>query len=237
MSASADNVVLRIRSQPVAANAPTVLEPIIESHVVVTRAGGFSNPERDGAPELEFAISGEPLDLEYRAQARFVDRGAWRVLLDALRGELALRRFGDSVSVQCSLVDAPRDTLQTEEIAALPYPVSPAPPPFELSWMEDGPPWRAAVHLRLVRPPEPETAEEISQFFVHWQRLIRAYRPPHDPRYAFGGAAPTEAVWSHPRLIELDLDTFLADEAVFHPIVNYACWLQRRAPIQELVFD
>jgi hypothetical protein len=237
MSVTVDRVVLRIRSQPAAANAPAVLEPIIESHVAVIRAGGFSNPEHDHTPEFEFEVSGEPLDLEFRAQSRFVDRGAWRVLLDALRGELALRRFGDYVNVQCSLFGTSGDELQSEEIAALPYPASPATPPFASSWTEEAAPRRAAAPVYFLLPPDPEMSEEIGRFFMHWQRLIRAYRPRKDPQFAFGGAVPTEAVWSHPRTFELDLDTFIADEAVFHPIVNYACWLQRRAAIQELLID
>jgi hypothetical protein len=238
MNAYIDRVVLRIRSDTAAATGvQSFVERIIESHAAVTREGGFSNPERDRAPELQSVLSGAPNDLQYRAEASAIDRGAWRVLLQAVRGELLLQGFAEVSDVQCSLITASGDTLSTDAVASLPYPASPAGPPFELSWIVDRPPWRAAVHVSFIQPPEPNVAANVSEFLGDWQRLIRAYPPPFRPEYPVGGALPSDAVWSHPRTVELTLDVYLADEAVFHPIVNYACWLQRRAPIEELVLD
>src|SRR4029453_16289199 len=179
MNVHVDHVVVRVQIHDVAAPAlRSILERIIKSHATVTASGGFSNPERHEAPDLEFSVRGEPNDFEYRAQARFVDRGAWRVLLDALRGELWLRGFAEQSDVECS-VHVPRgNDLSTEAVASLRYPDSPTTPPFQLTWVEDSAPWRAAIHLSLPQPPDAQIARQIEQFFEHWQDVIRGYRPP-----------------------------------------------------------
>jgi hypothetical protein len=240
MSALVDEITLRIRCADAAANeVKAVVDPIIEAHGAVTRRGAFSNPDNtDGAPELTSTIEGDPSDRRYHARARFVDRGAWRVLLEAIRGELWLKNLADQADVQCSVIRDDGEVLGSRDIQALPFPSSPRQAPFQISWHEDGPPLRAAVRVFFVDAAVPTTVDSVTQFLGDWQRLIRAYRPPHEPEVPFGGAIPTEALWAQPYAVELALDAFLADESVFHPIVNFACWLQRRrVAIEELVIE
>jgi len=238
MSGRIDEIILRIRCEGAVAGAVNaLLGPIIEAHAAVTLRGGFSN-SAGGAPELAFTIDGQPSDRRYDARARFVDRGAWRVLLDAIRGELWLKNLTDQADVQCSLRADGLEAKDTQDLESVPYPLSPPQVPFQMSWAEDGPPYRAAVRLFFASALLPATVEEVQRFLGDWQRLIRAYRPPNDPELPFGGAAPTEALWAQPYAVEMSLEDFKADEAVFHPIVNFACWLQRRhVAIEELVIE
>jgi hypothetical protein len=240
MNGSGDEIILRIRcNDAVAAVVNALVEPIVEAHAGVVRRGGFSGTTYTSAPaELRFAADGGASDRRYDVQARFVDPGAWRVLFDAVRGELWLKDLAPHSDVQCSVITAAGDVLGSRELEAIPYPSSPRQMPFQLSWHADGPPLRAAVRIFLRDVPSPETIEEIRTFLVEWQRLIRAYSPPQRADIPFGGAIPTDALWMQPYAVELTLDAFLADESVFHPIINFACWLHgRRVTVEELVIE
>src|SRR5262245_51441467 len=117
MSARVDEISLRVRfDSNVAPNVPALVEPIFEAHAGVLRRGGFSNPRISAEPELTVTVEGSAASRDYFARARSVDRGAWRVLLNAIRGELWLKDLTSQVDVQCSLVTEDSKTMTTGEI-------------------------------------------------------------------------------------------------------------------------
>lgn len=235
-----DHVILRIRStDAVAPRVMAVVAPIVAAHQDVAARGGYSvTPSTSGEHTVTLMASGEPSDVRYEARVRGVARGAWRVLLEAIRGELWFANLANDVDVQCSVVTDAREAWGTTDIEAFAYPVSPSPTPFRLSWAEDGPPGRAGIRLFFTEPPPPDIADAVAQFLESWQRLIRGYRPPFESEVPFGVAIAAAAVRTQQYAIELTLEDFAAHEAAFHPVVSFACWLHTyAAAIEELEID
>jgi hypothetical protein len=242
MSVPFDLMRLEIRcAQEIAEQVWLLTDPIFAAHAHVTMHGGFSHRETtDSRQSPEFAVTTQksPGRCRVEARARGVQRGAWRVLLEAVRGELLLKKLAEQAGVECYLETASGNGLHTQEVASLPYPSSPAEMPFQLTWTQDGPPFRALVRIFLVDVPAPDAVEEIKQVLANWLLLIRAYRPAQAPLLSYGGALATEPQWVQPYAVEVGLDMFLADEAVFHPVVNLAYWLHRyAAAVEELEID